>query len=35
MLIHREQAAAAMSNIARALGDGRVVPVEIVARRGG
>jgi ubiquinone/menaquinone biosynthesis C-methylase UbiE len=35
MLIHREQAAAAMSNIARALGDGRVVPVEIVARRDG
>jgi sarcosine/dimethylglycine N-methyltransferase len=33
MLIHREQATAAMANIARALGDGRVVPVEIVARR--
>lgn len=35
MLIHRDQAVAAMSNIARALGDGRVIPVEIVARRDG
>jgi ubiquinone/menaquinone biosynthesis C-methylase UbiE len=35
MLIHREQATAAMANIARALGDGRIIPVEIVARRPG
>jgi ubiquinone/menaquinone biosynthesis C-methylase UbiE len=33
MLIHQETAPEAMANVARALNDGRIVPVEILARR--
>lgn len=33
MLIHGERAKAAMGNVARALADGKIVPIEVVARR--
>jgi hypothetical protein len=33
MLIHQETAPEAMANVARALNDGRIVPVELLARR--
>ena len=33
MLIHVETAAVAMANVARALADGRIVPIEVLARR--
>jgi len=33
MLIHAETAAVAMANVARALADGRIVPIEVLARR--
>jgi len=33
MLIHAETAALAMANVARALADGRIVPIEVLAHR--
>jgi ubiquinone/menaquinone biosynthesis C-methylase UbiE/alkylhydroperoxidase family enzyme len=33
MLVHREQAPAAIANVARALAEGRIRPIEVLARR--